>query len=104
MPLKLNEYDGGIRFSVKVQPRASRNRVCGVQGDALKIQLTAPPVDGAANQALIAFWADALHIARSNVTIVQGESSRLKVVQISNYTKEDFMRAFPDLGAEQSLK
>ena len=54
---------GGVRFVVRVQPRASQSEVCGVHGDALKVRLTAPPVDGAANDALIELLADELDIA-----------------------------------------
>ena len=68
---------------VRVQPRASRVRVLGVHdGTALKIALTAPPVEGAANQALCQWLAEELRIAKSRITIVSGEHSRNKRVRI----------------------
>jgi uncharacterized protein (TIGR00251 family) len=73
---------GGVRFGVRVQPRASRSEVCGVHGEALKVRLAAPPVDGAANSALIDLLAEALDVPRRAVTIVAGASSRSKLVQV----------------------
>lgn len=73
---------GGVRFSVRVQPRASRSEVCGVHGEALKVRLAAPPVDGAANEALMILLADALDVPRRAVTLVAGASSRSKLVQV----------------------
>lgn len=63
-----------------MQPRASRSEIAGLHGAALRIRLTAPPVDGAANDALIQFLADELGVARSELTLVSGGSSRSKVV------------------------
>lgn len=73
---------GGVRFAVRVQPRASRSEVCGVHGEALRVRLAAPPVDGAANDALVALLADELDVARRAIRIVSGESSRSKTVQV----------------------
>jgi uncharacterized protein len=67
---------------VRVQPRASRTEVVGPHGDAVRIRLTAPPVDGAANEALIRFLAERLEVPRSAVRIEGGASSRSKVVAI----------------------
>ncbi|MBK9407230.1 MAG: DUF167 domain-containing protein [Gemmatimonadetes bacterium] len=71
----------GVRFSVRVQPRASRSEVAGIQQGALKVRLQAPPVDGAANEALVDFLADSLDVPRRMIRIVSGESSRSKVVE-----------------------
>jgi uncharacterized protein len=65
-----------------VIPRAPRSRVDGERGGAILIRLAAPPVDGAANDALVAFLADTLRVPRRDVTIVSGEKSRDKRVQI----------------------
>lgn len=73
---------GGITFSIKVQPRARKNAITGTVGDALKLSLTAPPVEGKANHAVIDFLADFFDIPRSSVTIASGETSRLKMVNI----------------------
>ncbi|HVS60409.1 MAG TPA: DUF167 domain-containing protein [Gemmatimonadaceae bacterium] len=71
-----------VRFSVRVQPRASRNEIAGLQGVSLKVRVTAPPVDGMANQALIDVLSETLAIPRRNVCIVFGLTSRTKVVEI----------------------
>ncbi len=71
-----------MRFTVRVQPRASRNEVAGSYGDGIKIRLTAPPVEGAANAALIAFLSRALDVSRSEIRITRGERSRSKVIEV----------------------
>ncbi|MDD3023925.1 MAG: DUF167 domain-containing protein, partial [Syntrophomonadaceae bacterium] len=68
--LRFSEEAGRLRFEVKVQPRSSRNQIVGEQDGALKIKLTAPPVDGEANQALIAFLSRFFGVAKKNVQIV----------------------------------
>lgn len=75
-----------VRFSVRVQPRASRSEVDGLHGDALKIRVHAPPVDGAANEAVIEVLAEALGVPRRAVTIVAGQASRTKVVEVEGIT------------------
>ena len=78
----------GVRLAVRLSPRGSRNAMEGVEAGAdgkhyLKIRLTAPPVDGAANAALIAFLADALGVKKAAIEIRSGETSRLKMLQIA---------------------
>ena len=73
---------GGTRLRVRAQPRASRTEVAGAHGDALRIRVAAPPVDGAANDELTRFLAKRLRVAPSQVAVVSGSSSRDKVVQI----------------------
>jgi uncharacterized protein (TIGR00251 family) len=77
-----------IRLSVYVQPRASRNEVVGMHHGYLKIRLAAPPVDGAANSALVTFIADELGVARSSVRIAMGATGRRKVVVIEGVSQE----------------
>ena len=84
--VRVTERDGAVRVEVRVAPRASREAVLGVHDGALKIALTAPPVDGAANAALVAYLAVALGIAKREVRIVAGESSRTKLVEIAGVT------------------
>ena len=79
----VTERDGAVRFAVRVQPRSSRIGVDGVHGDALKVRVHAPPVDGAANEAVVDVLAKALGVARRAVRIVAGESSRSKVVEVT---------------------
>lgn len=73
---------GGAAFSVKVAPRASSNAIIGVENQALKVRLTAPPVDGAANQALVKLLAKTLGVAKGRVVITAGEKSREKKVLV----------------------
>lgn len=72
----------GTRLVVHVVPRASKSELCGLQGDALKIRLQAPPVDGKANKALCAFIADALHVPARDVTLASGATGRHKTLLI----------------------
>ncbi len=74
----LRPTDAGVEIFLYVQPRASRNRVVGLQGGELKVALTAPPVDGAANKACCAFLAKLCNLPRSSVKLVSGDSSRHK--------------------------
>jgi uncharacterized protein (TIGR00251 family) len=83
----IKESAGGVTFAVKVHPRARKNAITGVVGDALKLALTAPPVEGRANQAVIEFFADLFQIPRSSVTIASGETSRNKVIRIAGVSK-----------------
>lgn len=77
---RIIEADGGVTFAVRVVPRASKNEIAGVHGDALKVRLTAPPVEGRANEALIAFLAQRLGVRKSQVEIVAGATSRRKMI------------------------
>lgn len=71
-----------VRFAVRVRPRAARTEVGGTHGDALVVRLTAPPVDGAANEALVAALAGRLGVPRGAVRIVSGATARVKVVEV----------------------
>ncbi len=73
----------GASFAVKVHPRAKKNAITGEVGDALKVALTAPPVEGKANEACIEFFAKLLKVPRSSVTIAAGQSSRNKVIRVA---------------------
>jgi uncharacterized protein (TIGR00251 family) len=72
-----------VRLRVHVQPRASRTELAGQHGDALKVRVAAPPVDGAANEALVRFLAERLGVSRGAVTVEAGGASRGKVVRIA---------------------
>jgi uncharacterized protein (TIGR00251 family) len=69
-----------------VQPRASRTELIGVRGDEIRVRVAAPPVDGAANDALVRFLADTIGVARSAVTVISGAGSRSKVVLVTGVT------------------
>ncbi len=73
----------GVRIRLRIQPRASRTEVVGLHGNEIRIRLSAPPVDGAANEALLRFLSDQLSVPRSAVRLISGESGRSKVVTIS---------------------
>jgi uncharacterized protein len=79
--------DGRVRFSVRVQPRASRSEVIGVRGDELKVRLAAPPVDGAANDALIELLAKAFAVRRGAIRILAGHGSRSKFIEVEGITE-----------------
>ena len=79
----LTILDSGLILSVYVQPRASKNQICGIQGDELKIRLTSPPVDGAANKLCREFVADLFNVSKSYVEIIAGETSRHKRLRIN---------------------
>jgi uncharacterized protein (TIGR00251 family) len=85
--IPVQESAKGISFAVKVHPRARKNAITGIVGDALKLALTAPPVEGKANHAVIEFFADLFQISRSSVTIASGETSRNKVIRIAGVSK-----------------
>ena len=84
--IELTEQTNAVVFAVRVQPRASRNAVEGEWQGALKVRLTAPPVDGKANAALCVFLAEQLNIPRSAVRILAGERSRNKRVEVRGVT------------------
>jgi hypothetical protein len=81
------------RVTVKVHPRARRTRVTGRLGDAWKLDLAAPPVDGKANEACVRFFADLAGVPQSRVRIVLGLSNRTKVIDIDGVSQEDMAHA-----------
>ena len=95
MPLVITSRDTGVRFNVHVQPRASRNEIAGERDGALRVRLTAPPVDNAANEALVALLAEALRTARRDIRIVGGATSRRKVVEIDGVTADQVKALAP---------
>jgi uncharacterized protein len=85
-------------FSARIHPRARSNATTGQFGDALKLSLTAPPVDRKANQACIEFFAKLLKVPRSSVTIAAGQSSRNKVIRVVGLSAEELQKR-PSLGS-----
>ena len=81
------------RLTVKVHPRARRSAVTGRLGDAWKLDLTAPPAAGKANQECVRFLAELLGVPRARVRILTGLTSRTKVVEIEGVTEEEFGKA-----------
>jgi uncharacterized protein len=84
--IPLRETHGAVEFAIRVHPRAKRNAISGELGDALKIALTAPPVEGRANDACIEFFAKLLKVPRSSVTIASGQASRNKTMRVGGVT------------------
>jgi len=80
--LKITKTAAGATFRVKVQPGASKNEIVGVQQDALKIRISAPPVEGKANKMLIKFLAKQLAVKRTQVEIISGHTSRVKTIRV----------------------
>ena len=86
----------GVSFAVKVHPRAKKNAITGKVGDALKVVLTAPPVDGKANAACIEFFAKLLNVPRSSITIAAGQTSRNKVIRVAGLTAQQVRERLGD--------
>jgi uncharacterized protein (TIGR00251 family) len=76
--LKIDEDKSGVKFNLYVQPRSSRNQVVGLHGNALKVKIKAPPVEGAANKMCIAVLAKALNVPKSAIELVSGKTARTK--------------------------
>ncbi len=87
--LKIQDVPGGCTFAILVHPRARKDAITGEVGDAIKLSLTAPPVDGKANEACIRFFAELLELPRSSVTIAAGQNSRNKIIRVSGRTADE---------------
>ena len=90
MTLKIKSSDTGLRFSVTIQPRASRNEIQGLHNDSLKVKHTSPPVEGAANKSCLKFLAKTLGVSPSRIEIVSGAASRNKVIQVEGLSENEF--------------
>ena len=86
--IPIHESAAGVTFSVKIHPRAKKDAITGELGDALKVSLTAPPVEGKANEACIEFFAKLLKVPRSSITIAAGQASRNKVIRVAGLTAQ----------------
>ena len=91
----LREREGGATLTLHIQPGARRSEIAGIHGDALKIRLAAPPVDGKANAALIDFVAERLGLPRSAVLLKSGQTSRRKVLEIGTAVADLRRRLLP---------
>lgn len=93
-PISRNQKqtDVSATLSVRIQPRSSKNGINRMEDGSLKIRLTAPPVDGAANEALIKFLSDTLSISKSQVEIVSGLTGRQKIIRVSGMSEVDVIR------------
>lgn len=91
--LDIREVNGEVFFKVRVMPRASRDGVVGIYEDAIKIRLTAAPLEGKANEACRALLAKILSVPRSQVEIFSGHTSRNKVIKVSGISSEKTLKA-----------
>ena len=97
MNLPVQPRDGGLQVALLVQPRASRNEIAGIQNARLKIRLTSPPVEGAANQACLRWLAKWFRLPPRQVTLVRGASSRNKVVHLQGIDETTFYQRLAEL-------
>ena len=86
--IPIHEGSAGVTFAVKVHPRARKSAITGELGNALKISLTAPPIEGKANEACIEFFANLFKVPRASVTIAAGQSSRSKVIRVTGLSAQ----------------
>jgi uncharacterized protein (TIGR00251 family) len=101
MTLHISRHKEGIQFSAAIVPRASKNEITGVMNGALKIRLTSPPVEGAANKACIKFIAKRLGVSQSRVDIVGGLTSKNKIIRIEGMDESAFFqKVLPDNPAQ----
>lgn len=85
----INGATDRVIIRLHLQPRASKTEICGVQGDELKVRVTSPPVDDAANRLCIEFFSRIFRTAKSNISIISGHKSRHKRLQIIGATPEE---------------
>jgi uncharacterized protein (TIGR00251 family) len=90
--IAIREGGEGVTFSVRVHPRAKKDAITGEVGDALKVSLTAPPVDGKANEACIEFFAKLLKVPKASVSITAGLTGRNKVVRVEGVSAQEVRR------------
>ena len=93
--LKHRPADGnraGVTLTIHVQPRASKNAVLYLTDGSLKVRITAPPVDGAANEALVKYLAETFSVSRSQVEIISGLTGRQKIVRVQGISEQDLTR------------
>ena len=102
MALNIKDCEEGVQFSAIIHPRASRNKIIGLYDNFLKIQLTSPPVDGAANKMCIKFLAKILSVSQSQITIVSGLQGRKKVIRVKGIDSSEFLIKLPQLNETNS--
>ena len=90
--LKVQDTDGGVVFKVKVVPAGSRNQISGILDGMLKIKVTSPAEKGKANQALINFLAQMLNVKKNQLSIISGQTSRLKQIQVLSMPAETLLK------------
>lgn len=94
----LRSVDGGVEINIRVVPNGKVSEVLGLHGEALRVRLHAPPVDGKANAELLSFMADLLGVSPRQVTLKQGKTSRLKTILVSGIDENELRRRFSARG------
>lgn len=89
--MKFTEKNGGVIFSVRVVPRASKSEIAGELDGALKVRIASPPVDGAANAELVKLLSKSFGVSKSEIEILSGQASKTKQIKIGNLTAEKFL-------------
>ena len=92
--IDITEKDGAVTFAVRVVPRASRTEIAGEMDGALRVRISSPPVDGAANEELVKFFAKRVGVSRSDVEIASGHTSKSKLLRIYGVTAEQLRASF----------
>ncbi|HAL61020.1 MAG TPA: YggU family protein [Chloroflexi bacterium] len=92
--LAIQEKDGSLTFPVRVVPRAKKNEIVGVEGGALRVRITAPPIRGKANEALVEFLAQALGVRKRQVEIVRGQRVRNKTIRVRGLSEKEARKRF----------
>ena len=85
----ITKTDRGVKLTLFIQPKASKNEIIGPHNGALKVKITAPPVDGKANAELVEFLSEILEIPKRQIEILKGETGRNKTVEITGLTAEE---------------
>ncbi|MHB1421253.1 MAG: DUF167 domain-containing protein [Bacillota bacterium] len=98
--MKVTQHKGCLEILVKIQPRATKDEVVGTLGEALKLRLTAPPVDGAANASCLSYLAEWLGVPKRAVSIIAGHKSRTKTVRIEGVSIETFLEMVQSIEEE----
>ncbi len=93
LPAFMSQRPDGLLLAIKLQPRAAKNEICGQHGNELRIRVTAPPVDAAANEALVRFLSEVFDCPRSCIELVRGQTSPHKLVKLSGLTAEAVLQA-----------
>jgi len=93
--IRFTETAAGVSFTLKVHPRARRHAVAGAVGEALKVQVTAPPEDGRANDAVVELLAETLGVKRRQVEILTGATGREKVVRVTGLSSAELAAKLP---------
>ena len=94
--LRVTETEEGVTFAIRVLPRSSKCALAGLQGDALKIRITAPPVEGRANEECVRFLASLFNVKKVRIAIEAGHKSKNKRVSIAGWTSADVHAALPE--------